>query len=94
MCKFIFLIFISCFSFAQEVLPPSITLGFMPGGNPEAIKAQSVVLGEKIQNALNVPVKIFLSKNYAGLIEAVKMGNVVPFNKINSDKPNQGKPCT
>lgn len=72
MFKFIILIALSCFSFAQENLPSSITLGLMPGGNPEAVKEQSVALGEKIQKALNVPVKIFLSKNYAGLVEAVK----------------------
>jgi phosphonate transport system substrate-binding protein len=56
----------------QEATPKSITIGLIPGGNPEAIRSQSVILAEKIQKYLNLPVHIFISKNYAGLVEAVK----------------------
>ena len=72
---FLSLILICSFGFAQitdEPTPKSITIGLIPGGNPDAVKKQSVALGEKIQKALNIPVQIFISKNYSGLVEAVK----------------------
>ena len=60
----------------EEALPHSITIGLIPGGNPEAIKLQSVVMAKKIQEVLNVPVHIYISKNYQGLVEAVKSKKV------------------
>jgi phosphonate transport system substrate-binding protein len=72
---FLVLFLLSSFGFSEtsdEPIPKSITIGLIPGGNPEAIKKQSVALGEKIQKALNIPVQIFISKNYNGLVDAVK----------------------
>lgn len=57
---------------SDEALPKSITIGLIPGGNPEAIRLQSVVLAKKIQQALGLQVNIFISKNYQGLIESLK----------------------
>ncbi len=56
----------------DESVPKSITIGLIPGGNPDAVRVQSIALGEKIQKSMNIPVHIFISKNYNGLVEAVK----------------------
>lgn len=80
MRTFIFVLFlVSLSAFAEsnsslfdDVIPKSITIGLIPGGNPDAIRAQSVILADKIQKSLNIPVSIFISKNYTGLVEAVK----------------------
>ncbi len=61
---------------AEEAVPKSITIGLIPGGNPEAIRLQSVAFAKNIQNVLNVPVHIYISKNYQGLVEAVKSKKV------------------
>ena len=81
--KFLFLVLIFSFNAfsqtttsAEESVPKSITIGLIPGGNPEAIRVQSVILAKNIQNVLNVPVHIYISKNYQGLVEAVKSKKV------------------
>ena len=61
--------------FAQQ-RPQVITIGVLPGGKPEAIKKQSILLGQYLQKSLNVPVKIYLSKDYKGLVEALKSEKV------------------
>jgi len=76
---FLILLFISSIAISEtktiltdEALPKSITIGVIPGGNPEVVRAQAVILAEKIQKSMNIPVSIFISKNYNGLVEAVK----------------------
>jgi phosphonate transport system substrate-binding protein len=59
-------------AFSSEEAAVSINLGLLPGGNPEATQKQSYALAEKLQAQLGKPVKIFISKNYSGLIEALK----------------------
>lgn len=61
---------------SPEGVPASITIGIIPGGNPENLREQSVELAKELQNTLNIPVNIYISKNYAGLIEAMKTQKV------------------
>lgn len=49
-----------------------ITIGIVPGGNPKTIEAESFILAEKLQNKLGQPVQMYISKNYTGMIEALK----------------------
>ena len=54
----------------------SIVVGLLPGGKPEATQKQAYVLAEKLQEKLRKSVKIFISKDYNGLIEAIKTKKV------------------
>ena len=60
----------------SEELPKEITIGMIPGGNPEKLREQSLALAKALQAELNVPVNIYISKNYAGLVEAMKQKKV------------------
>ncbi len=70
------LILLSHFAFAgestHEGTPTQITIGVLPGGNPENLREQSLELAKDLQARLNVPVNIYISKNYEGLAEAMK----------------------
>jgi phosphonate transport system substrate-binding protein len=55
-----------------ESQPKEITIGVIPGGNPENLKKQSLDLAQLLQKELNLPVNIYVSKNYTGLVEAMK----------------------
>ncbi len=80
MSKFILVIFWSFFALAThaadvskvEETPSSITIGLIPSGNPEKIREQGLVLAKELQDRLNLPVNIYISKDYVGLIEAMK----------------------
>lgn len=52
--------------------PHEITIGLNPGGNPENLKKQGLELAKILQKELGLPVNIFVSKNYSGLVEAMK----------------------
>lgn len=57
---------------STEKTPATITVGVIPGGNPEALRAQSLELAKALQAQLNIPVNFYISKNYAGLVDAMK----------------------
>lgn len=59
-----------------ETAPPAITIGVIPGGNPENLREQGLTFAKELQNRLNIPVNIYISKNYEGLIEAMKTKKV------------------
>ncbi|UOF02939.1 substrate-binding domain-containing protein [Bdellovibrio reynosensis] len=59
-----------------EEAPPAITIGVIPGGNPENVREQGLTLAKELQTRLNIPVNIYISKNYSGLIEAMKTKKV------------------
>lgn len=70
---FIFVILFSGLSFADFVEPArSVTIGLLVGGKPEDTQKQARVFAEKLQDKLGKPVKIFVSKDYSGLIDALK----------------------
>ncbi|WP_374035002.1 phosphate/phosphite/phosphonate ABC transporter substrate-binding protein [Bdellovibrio bacteriovorus] len=60
----------------SEAVPSSITIGVIPGGNPENLREQGLALAKELQAKLNIPVNIYVSKNYVGLIEAMKTKKV------------------
>lgn len=82
MCKFFFSIFFlliaggDCFALADEAsetkLPKSITIGFIPSGDPKLIQSQAMLFGEKLQEVLGIPISIFISKDYEGLTQAMR----------------------
>lgn len=49
-----------------------ISIGLLPSGQMESRKAQAFILAQKLQDKINKPVQIFISKDYKGLIEALK----------------------
>lgn len=57
---------------SAEEMPKSITIGIIPGGDREALKSESKIIAEQLQKKFNVPVNIYISKNYAGLTTALK----------------------
>jgi phosphonate transport system substrate-binding protein len=59
-----------------ETNPTSITIGFLPGGNAETIKRGSVEVAKALQEELGISVNVYLSKNYTGLIDAMKAKKV------------------
>ncbi len=64
---------LSCWA---ETTPKEITIGFLPGGNAEVIKRGSVEVAKGLQDELGIRVNVYLSKNYSGLIEAMKTKKV------------------
>ena len=69
-CVFV-IIFLTVIFSAQANANP-ITIGIVPGGDPKNIETESFVLAEKLQNKLGQPVQMYISKNYTGMIEALK----------------------
>ncbi|MDG0816726.1 phosphate/phosphite/phosphonate ABC transporter substrate-binding protein [Bdellovibrio svalbardensis] len=61
---------------AVEKAPSEITIGVIPGGNPEILREQGLALAKELQAKINIPVNIYVSKNYAGLVEAMKTKKV------------------
>lgn len=59
-----------------ETPPAKITLGIIPGGNPEQVKTESLELAKKIQVELAIPVEVVLAKTYGSLLELMKKGEV------------------
>ncbi|MFS4459677.1 phosphate/phosphite/phosphonate ABC transporter substrate-binding protein [Bdellovibrio sp. HCB2-146] len=59
-----------------EATPEGITIGVIPGGNPENLREQALNLAKALQTELNIPVNVYISKNYAGLVEAMKQKKV------------------
>ena len=68
---FFFIILCSLSIFADESAH-SVTIGLPVGGKPEDTQKQAGVFAEKMQDKLGKPVKIFISKDYSGLIVALK----------------------
>jgi phosphonate transport system substrate-binding protein len=52
--------------------PAAVTIGFIPGGDVEGTKRGALLIAEAVQQELKIPVNVYLSRNYASLIEAMK----------------------
>ncbi len=78
--RFIFFLFLILalgpFSWAAEKQPEQMTIGMIPGGNPENLRRQALTLAKELQAQLGIPINIYISKNYAGLAEAMKAKKV------------------
>ena len=57
---------------ANEEVPEVLTIGIIPGGNPDQVKKESIELASELQSALGIKVNIYISKDYNTLIEAMK----------------------
>lgn len=71
-----FFVCIFASSALAQLAPKSITIGFLPGGEVSALKKGAVEIAQAIQDQLNIPVNIYLSKDYSGLIEAMRTKKV------------------
>jgi len=83
MTKMILIVLCFCnqFGFAADVAgvqsgPEKIKIGLTAGGNPEALKKESIFFAETLQNMIHIPIEIYISKNYDGLSEAVRTSKV------------------
>ena len=70
----ILFLFFSCVTWASSA--ETINFGLLPGGDPKATEKQAYVFAEKLQKKMGKPVQIFISKNYQGLIDAIKSKKV------------------
>lgn len=71
--RFIFWFMFAGFNLALgSELPEVITIGVIPGGNPENVKKQGIELASELQNILGIKTNIYISKDYNTLIEAMK----------------------
>lgn len=52
--------------------PSAITIGFNPGGDPAQIRTLALELGEALQRQLKIHIEILISKDYEGLVQAMK----------------------
>lgn len=73
---FIFGLVIFGFTSSRAETTKTITIGFQPGGDAEVTKEAAVVLAEALQAALGVKVNVHLSKDYMGLVAAMKSKKV------------------
>src|SRR3954466_8113830 len=60
------------FSFNVLAAPQQITIGSIPSKDPELMKTQLMEFGKLVQDKLHIPIQIYVSKDYAGLVEAMK----------------------
>jgi phosphonate transport system substrate-binding protein len=61
---------------AQAETPKAITIGFIPGENPQELKDNGEAFGKMLQEKIGVPVNIYVSKDYQELIDAMKTKKV------------------
>lgn len=59
-------------SLAKSSSPSAITIGFIPGEDPEYLKKNGIEFAKVLQDKLQVPVNIHISKDYMGLVDAMK----------------------
>lgn len=52
--------------------PKQVTIGFIPGENPETLRENGAEIATLLQSKIGVPVKIFISNDYSGLIDAMR----------------------
>ncbi len=75
-----FRILLSClllsFCVSLSAAPKKITIGFIPGLEPKALKKNAVELADHLQKSVGIPMQVYISKDYNGLIEAMKKKKV------------------
>ncbi len=59
-------------TWAKSQSPNLVTIGFTPGDDPEWLKKNGIELAKVLQSKLGVSFNIYISKNYSGLVEAMK----------------------
>jgi phosphonate transport system substrate-binding protein len=61
---------------AKSGAPARITIGIIPGEDPERLKKAGLELADYVQKKLGIPTDIYVSQTYQGLIDAMKTGKV------------------
>lgn len=64
------------FSSVLQAQNKKISIGVLPGGSPKTVEKESFLMAEKLQNKLGHPVEVYISKDYTGMIEAMKKKRV------------------
>lgn len=57
---------------ASKGTPEKIVIGFNPGGDPARIKTKAAELAADLQKQIGLPIHVLISKDYDGLVEAMK----------------------
>ncbi|WP_413582437.1 phosphate/phosphite/phosphonate ABC transporter substrate-binding protein [Bdellovibrio sp. HCB288] len=57
---------------AADKTPAQLTIGMIPGGDPKKEAEQGMALARELQARLRIPVTMYISKNYTGLVDAMK----------------------
>lgn len=72
--SFIKCLILACvlFSTSAFATPKAITIGFVPGENPNELQSNGEALAKLLQPKLGVDVKVYIPKNYSDLIDAMK----------------------
>lgn len=52
--------------------PKEIIIGLTPGTDPALLRAQSLEFAKALQSEIEIPINIYISKTYGGLVEAMK----------------------
>lgn len=73
-CKKLLLVLFLCSSVTVMAAdqPDEISIGVIPGGNPDLLKKQGVALALELQESIKIKTNIYISKDYNTLIEAMK----------------------
>lgn len=69
---FVIMTVVPLWNWAVAQTPPSVTIGFIPGENPNTLKENGLELAKLLQARIGVPVNIYISKDYSGLVDAMK----------------------
>lgn len=56
--------------------PKSITIGFIPGENPQELKDNGEEIAKLLQAKIGIPVNVYVSKDYSELIDQMKAKKV------------------
>ncbi len=56
--------------------PKWVTIGFIPGENPQILKENGEIIAKLLEAKIGVPVKIYISSDYSDLIDAMKAKKV------------------
>ena len=56
---------------AAPTAPKSVTIGFIPGENPQALQENGEAIAKLLQAKIGVPVNIYVGKSYAELVDAM-----------------------
>lgn len=76
--------------------PKQINIGFIPSTSTEKLKTEALELATLLQDKLGISVNVFISKNYTGLVEAMKNKKVdfaflSPFTFVMAEKNAQAR---
>jgi phosphonate transport system substrate-binding protein len=66
------IIFVLMLSSSLLAEPKQITIGFIPGDSPEIVQKSGLELVRRLQKVIGIPMTMYISKDYQGLIDAMK----------------------